>query len=169
MKKRSAIWGVPKSELYDVVCAASSCKDVLHRLGLGYSGGNVVTLKARCAQDGIDLTEVIQRGVQTRLAQSAKTRRRSLRSILTVRSNYDRASLKARIIEAQLLDKHCQLCGLGSTWNGKPLVLVLDHINGVWDDNRLENLRLLCPNCNSQTDTFAGKNKHNPPSSNGRT
>lgn len=50
------------------------------------------------------------------------------------------------------------MCGLGNNWNGKPLVLILDHINGIYNDNRIENLRLLCPNCNSQTDTFAGRN-----------
>jgi 5-methylcytosine-specific restriction endonuclease McrA len=44
-------------------------------------------------------------------------------------------------------------------WNGIPLVLVLDHINGKNNDNRQNNLRLLCPNCNSQQSTFAGKNK----------
>jgi 5-methylcytosine-specific restriction endonuclease McrA len=50
------------------------------------------------------------------------------------------------------------LCGQQPMWNGKQLVLILDHINGINNDNRLENLRLLCPNCNSQTPTFAGRN-----------
>lgn len=47
---------------------------------------------------------------------------------------------------------------MGPEWQGKELVLVLDHINGIHSDNRLNNLRLLCPNCNSQTSTFAGRN-----------
>lgn len=66
--------------------------------------------------------------------------------------------LKARLIREGVLPNVCAECGLGPQWNGLPLVLVLDHINGVNDDNRLENLRLLCPNCNSQTETFAGRN-----------
>lgn len=53
----------------------------------------------------------------------------------------------------------CAICGLGEAWNGMPLTLQLDHVNGVYDDNRLENLRWLCPNCHSQTATFAGKGK----------
>ena len=44
-------------------------------------------------------------------------------------------------------------------WNGKPLVLILDHINGNAEDNRYENLRFVCPNCNSQLPTFTGRNK----------
>lgn len=45
------------------------------------------------------------------------------------------------------------------TWNGKPLILTLDHRNGISNDHRLENLRWLCPNCNSQTETFCGRRK----------
>lgn len=52
----------------------------------------------------------------------------------------------------------CAVCNL-SEWLGRPLVLQLDHINGINDDNRIENLRLLCPNCHSQTETYGGKNK----------
>jgi hypothetical protein len=47
---------------------------------------------------------------------------------------------------------------IGPNWNNKGLVLQLDHINGVHNDNRVENLRILCPNCHSQTDTFCAKN-----------
>jgi hypothetical protein len=58
-----------------------------------------------------------------------------------------------------VLTEKCEICEIGSSWNNKPLVLQLDHINGINNDNRLENLRLLCPNCHSQTDTFSGKHK----------
>jgi len=51
----------------------------------------------------------------------------------------------------------CALCGNSGEWQGKPLTLQLDHANGRYDDNRLENLRWLCPNCHSQTETFAGR------------
>ena len=67
--------------------------------------------------------------------------------------------MKKRIIESKLLDYNCNICSEGPTWRGKTLVLQLDHINGINNDNRIENLRFLCPNCHSQTDTFCGKHK----------
>lgn len=70
-----------------------------------------------------------------------------------------RTHLKTRLIINGLLKYKCRDCGLEKTWNNKPLSLHLEHINGVYNDNRLENLCLLCPNCHSQTPTFAGKNK----------
>jgi hypothetical protein len=67
--------------------------------------------------------------------------------------------LKRRLFEEGLMENVCSVCGLKPKWNGKPLVLVLDHINGLYYDYRLENLRLVCPNCNSQLDTHSGRNK----------
>ena len=55
---------------------------------------------------------------------------------------------------------HCQECGI-SDWNGKPLTLEVDHIDGNHQNNSVTNLRLLCPNCHSQTPTFKAKNKGN--------
>lgn len=73
-----------------------------------------------------------------------------------------RNAVKRRLLSEGILENKCSECGLDPNWNGKPIVMVLDHINGVNNDNRVENLRLLCPNCNSQTPTFAGRNvKHN--------
>lgn len=69
-----------------------------------------------------------------------------------------RQNIKRRLILAGILENRCELCGI-SEWRGKPLSIQIDHINGVRDDNRLENLRMLCPNCHSQTDTFAGYNR----------
>ena len=68
-------------------------------------------------------------------------------------------SLK-RIIDDNLIEYKCQECGLKDSWNNKMLVLHLDHINGISNDHRLENLRFLCPNCHSQTDTYTDKNSY---------
>lgn len=68
-----------------------------------------------------------------------------------------RTHVKMRLIRAGLLENICSDCGL-QEWRGQRIVMHLDHINGVKNDNRLENLRMLCPNCHSQTETYSGKN-----------
>jgi 5-methylcytosine-specific restriction endonuclease McrA len=68
-----------------------------------------------------------------------------------------RGHLKRRLINLGLKEDRCELCGI-SEWLGAPLSLALHHVNGDGKDNRLENLQLLCPNCHSQTDNFAGRN-----------
>ena len=74
-------------------------------------------------------------------------------------TQYGTNKLKKRLIKDGYLKHICVGCGLTDTWNGKPITLHLDHINGVHNDHRLDNLRLLCPNCHSQTDTWCGRNK----------
>lgn len=70
---------------------------------------------------------------------------------------YNTGKLKVRLIKEQVIENKCLCCGI-TEWNTKPITLQLDHINGNSSDHRLENLRLLCPNCHSQTDTWCGKN-----------
>lgn len=84
-----------------------------------------------------------------------------LAQVLVEHSTYTRNSLKKRLIDDKILPYLCAGCGCEPEWMGKPLVLILDHINGVNDDNRIENLRFVCPNCNSQLPTFCGRNKGN--------
>lgn len=76
--------------------------------------------------------------------------------------NFNGGSCKRNIIYRLLMeerDNNCSLCGIGEFWNGKYLKLQVDHINGSPFDNTPENLRLVCPNCHSQTENFSGKNK----------
>lgn len=77
----------------------------------------------------------------------------SFEEIFCERSSVPRAGLRAMAIRHGLFRGVCSLCGIGE-WLGKPLTIELDHINGISDDNRVHNLRWLCPNCHSQTPTF---------------
>lgn len=82
-----------------------------------------------------------------------------LEEILVENSKFsNRGQIKRKLFEAGMMENVCSSCGLGPEWNGKPITLQLDHINGVGDDHRIENLRILCPNCHTQTDSFAGRN-----------
>ena len=79
--------------------------------------------------------------------------------IFTEESYYANEMVKGRIVKDNLLDYKCSKCSI-ENWCGETIVLDLDHINGNNRDNRLINLRYLCPNCHSQTDTYKGRNKN---------
>lgn len=91
--------------------------------------------------------------------QSGKGIKKNIKKrILNLEEYATRTSIRKIIIKENLIEYKCSECGI-QTWNNKPLSLHLDHINGRSNDNRLENLRFLCPNCHSQTETYTGKNK----------
>lgn len=92
------------------------------------------------------------------LVKLSKSRRYPDEAVFVENSTFPRHRLKYRLITEKIIEYVCQLCGLCGEWNGKKLSLQLDHTNGVNNDNRLHNLRFLCPNCHSQQDTYAGKN-----------
>jgi len=69
-----------------------------------------------------------------------------------------RDAIRKTIIRDNLIPYECQECGNTGEYNGQPLALHLDHINGIKNDHTLSNLRFLCPNCHSQTDTYCGRN-----------
>ena len=70
----------------------------------------------------------------------------------------NRTHLKGRLLDAGLIENRCETCGITS-WRGAPLSMALHHVNGDANDNRLENLRVLCPNCHAQTPNFSGRNR----------
>ena len=159
-KKRSRIWQIPKEDLVKVVQDSNSLNAVLNHFGFWNQSGVYKTLKARLQADNIDISHIVL-GIGSNKGRTLKSRATiSLKDILIEHSVYDnRSRLKQRLFKNGLLENKCSKCGQLPEWNGEPLTLQLDHINGISDDNRLENLRILCPHCHSQTGNFAGRNK----------
>lgn len=121
-------------------------------LGLRAAGGNYKALHQACARLEIEAPVWTGGPPDGRCYRSAPDH-----IVFCENSTYhNRSQIKSRLV-ASGIPNQCAECALESEWNGRPLTLQLDHINGVFNDNRPENLRILCPNCHSQTDTFAGR------------
>ena len=86
-----------------------------------------------------------------------------IEEILVARSSYSRGKLKQRLFAEGFKQRHCEICGQGERWHRSWMSLILDHVNGIPDDNRIENLRIVCPNCAATLDTHCGrKNRQEP-------
>ena len=94
---------------------------------------------------------------------ASHAKRIPLQSILVEGSTYSRGHLKERLYEADLKQRVCELCGQGESWRGGQMSLILDHVNGVGNDHRLENLRIVCPNCAATLETHCGRHTRRPP------
>lgn len=135
----------------DAVKASSSITGVLSKLGRHPTDWQWVKEASR--HHGVELPN-------GNFARKQGRPRRALEDVLVENSTYcDNQALKRRLIEEGLLTDECESCGLPPVWQGKPIILQLEHRNGVRNDNRLENLGVLCPNCHSQTDTYTGRNR----------
>ncbi len=154
MSKKSILSLYTKKELQCIVNKSNSYSDVCRFIGITITGYQYKQLKKVLKKFNINIDHFDK----SKYHQFIEI---PLRNILVEHSVYCRKNLKKRLINNNLLENKCNNCGLSNEWNNKPLILQLDHINGISDDNRLENLRLLCPNCHSQTDTFSGRKTRN--------
>lgn len=155
-RRWSLVWSLSKEDFADLIKESKSFADVLRKLGLREVGGVRKTLNKRICEEGVDVTHIYDNFKNSNNGGGFKI---GLEDILVENSNYNSTSnLKQRLLKENLIKNECNICGQKPIWNEKILVMVLDHINGNCKDNRIENLRLICPNCNSQTDTFAGRN-----------
>lgn len=163
---RSHIWKHSAEDFNRIVCESTTWKELLAVLGLTYCGGTLETVRKRIGQENIDPSHLWQGAAKKhreRLLHGGYSNSKPLEEVAVANSNYGRHLLKSRLLKLHLLDNKCGICTLPPVWNGAPLTLVLDHINGVSNDHRIENLRLICPNCNAQTPTFAGRNIQKKP------
>lgn len=137
-----------------------SIAEVFRKLNLCNTGTAYRTLKGRIKELCLDTTHFTGAGHLKNKTHNWSPKK-PLSEILIQNSRYqNNVSLKKRLISEKCLQPKCygNNCLITTTWNDLPITLQLDHINGNHEDNRIENLRLLCPNCHSQTHTFAGKN-----------
>lgn len=139
-----------------IVAESDSLAGVLRAVGLTVRAGNYQTLHKKLALYGIDTSHFGgQSWVGTR---DFIPRLIPMEEILVEGSTYSTNRLRRRLLADGMMLHQCSSCSL-STWLGEPIPLELDHINGVNNDHRLENLRMLCPNCHALTPTWRGRNK----------
>ena len=146
------IWN-DKELLLSIINDSKSQKEVLEKMKIRSAGGNFRTL-----QKYINLFDSDTSHFTKCYEHFINKPKLSLDYVLIENSTYDRGHLKERLYENGLKERKCELCGQGEEWNGKHMSLILDHQNGIYNDNRIENLRIVCPNCNATLDTHAGKN-----------
>jgi 5-methylcytosine-specific restriction endonuclease McrA len=153
MRKRS--WTI--EQLKDAVKESTSFRQVLKKIGLREAGGNYFQLQKYVRELKIDITHFKGKAWNKGLHGIGKPKL-SLKEILVKNSNFQSYKLKKRLFAAGLKCPECELCGWAESVNGR-IPLELDHINGDVHDNRLENLRILCPNCHSLQLTHRALNK----------
>ena len=137
--------------------ASTSIAGVLRALGRQPGGDTYVAIKHAIAR--LDLSTEHFKGQGWRKGNTAAVRPAvPLEEVLVKGRPTSTHNLRLRLIRNGVKEARCERCGIVE-WMGRPAPLQLDHINGDRCDNRLENLRILCPNCHSQTDTWCGKNQ----------
>jgi Zn finger protein HypA/HybF involved in hydrogenase expression len=161
-RKKSLIWKISKEQFVEIIKNGTSFMEILSHFGLKNKGNNHKTLKDRINYEKLDISHIYE-NMRRRNKEICSNMRSAIKKpielFLVEHCKVNRTALKKRLIREKILKEECEKCGIKNEWKGNYLSLVLDHKNGVSDDYRLDNLRLLCPNCNSQTDTFTGRNR----------
>lgn len=147
----SRIDSLTQQEFTSLIKDCQSRSEIFKKLEMRKSGAAFFILNRRISRDNIDISHFLLGG------SLAKNRKYDNNIMFSENSLIDPDTIKKRIKKDKLLVYECFICKMKPEWNGRELVFQLDHINGIRNDNRLDNLRWLCPNCHSQTKTFCRK------------
>lgn len=142
------------------VAESRSVSEVIAKLGLTVAGGTFVHVQRHVERLGLSVDHFMGQGWAKGQQGRAQETKLPWKAILVFNRKGRKEAptvLRRALIESGV-EEVCEQCGQGSTWNGKPLRLPVDHRNGNALDNRPENVRFLCPNCHSQTPTYCAKN-----------
>lgn len=159
-KRTSIIWQLSDEKFSNLVKNSKTMSELLKQFGMENKGGNYKTCKRRIVELQVDTSHFLSRTQSSNWAR--KITKDDVLKKLTKNSNCNRTDLKKRLVKFDIIKYQCAKCENNGVWENKKLTLQLEHKNGISNDNRIENLEFLCPNCHSQTDTFAGRslNKH---------
>lgn len=151
---RYARYMVSETDFIEAVQKSKSIRATLLACGLDATGASYATFHKRVADLDLDTSHFTGQGHGSYQPNPPKAVEDYLHLDGPRISSFH---LKTRLLKAGLKEHICEICGI-TEWCGKPTPIALDHKNGNKRDNRLENLRTVCPNCHAQTETFAGKN-----------
>ena len=157
MSRRSSILNSYNKESFQEL--VSSCKskgDLVNALQLSVSGSSYNIIDEFVKMWDINVSSLKGRAWNRGLSLPKK---HSTSDLLENKAFMHTAGLKNRLLKEGILKNECSMCGVSCEWNGKSLTLHLDHIDGNRFNNYLSNLRILCPNCHSQTDTYCSRNR----------
>lgn len=146
---------VSRDELERAASRSDGFAGMLRHLDIPWTAGAHRRIKEATSRLAVDTSHFL--GQAHNRGQKLRGRGTPLEQVLVAGRHTQTNALKRRLLEAGFLDPYCAMCGR-SEWNGAAIPLELDHVNGDRLDNRLQNLRLLCPNCHAQTPTYRGRN-----------
>lgn len=145
-------------QIKDAVSVSINFTQLMQKLNL-CDGINRENIKEYIIKNRIDISHFETPEEQKKRLGNRRGAIIPIEEILVKGSTYSRTSLKNRLYRLGLKKRVCEICGQGETWRDKKMSLILDHSNGDRTDNRIENLRIVCPNCNATFETHAGRNR----------